>query len=136
MGLLAMSKYYTAFIFDENGTVHCTHKYLGELTENYYDDIISDITHYFEETAREMPCLLFDQRQWFGKNGDIAVLTLNPEEVWKPHMMLDLRDRLSRYREDDYDSYKPHVTTSAVREWRPFRYYALMTGKTVIRIWT
>jgi hypothetical protein len=60
---------------------------------------------------------------------------LLPEDV-EPELFLPaLRRRLSEYRPDDFEGYRPHVTTTEERVVLPLRYLALMSKGKVIYAW-
>lgn len=130
-----MIKYYTAFIFHEDNPVHCTHKYLGQQSEDDLQGILDEIDEYFGSAQREMPFIQFNVRKWFGKGKNTPVLAPSSDEDWYPKLHMGLREKLDRYRPDDYGSYKPHVTTGAKEVFEEFGYYALMSGTTVLKTW-
>ncbi len=134
--------FYTAFIFkdpDENGEVkeHCTHKYLGYLGSANKRRVIDIVSGFF--LARPtLPCAHFNRVHMFGANKDVRVLTMDRplgtfDETWFP----GLRDVLRVFRNDekDFGGYVPHVKTNRNDIRAPFKYYALMSGRKVIRIW-
>ena len=129
-------KLYTAFIYDLEAKLHCTHKYLGQQADDDRLQIAETISAFFA-TPRTMPCILFNHREVFGpRSHPVNVLTPEPGIDWPERMFPELRLALDDYRPDDYGSYKPHVTTDALEIGFPFQYYALMTGgHTVLRKW-
>lgn len=125
-------KVYTAFLYDPEARLHVTHKYLGEQRQEEIDRIDALLEYYFD-TPREFPCILFNQRDWFGPKKDIAVLRPDPVVRWEDALFPDLRALLEGYRPDDFGAYAPHVTTEAAQIYMPFKYYALMSGDKILR---
>lgn len=127
-----MSKFYTAFLYDTEAAVHCTHKYLGTLDNNQLIEVTMILDSYFKK-PRTLPRVAFDQPDLFGFNKDIRVLV---PTVWNTKDFLpDLREKLQPYKRDDYD-YRPHISTGARKLLVDrFAYYALMTGPVVVKAW-
>ncbi len=129
-------KYYTAFIYGEPlGDLHVTHKYLGELTSGQARDIETIVSSYFAINGRQLPRANFNAIEWFGPGRNIRVLqpAVHNSKIWLP----SLREILGEFKKDDYGAYRPHVSTADLDEVDvPFNGYALMSGKTIIRLWS
>lgn len=126
-------KFYTAFIFDTPyADLHCTHKYLGELTDEQLEEILELLEDFFVSKPRELPRVRFDQRDWFGHRRNIAVLTPSESEG---DFFLELREQLHRFRPEDYAEFRPHVSTALECIDIPFRGFALMSKDAKIWEW-
>ena len=125
-------KYYTAFIYDDAAEVHCTHKYLGTQSDEDYK-AICELISYFFEVEQTFPCIMFNQRAFFGPKRNIPVL--KPNAPCAGLLFPALREALDGYRPDDYGGYAPHLTTAATEIHQPFKYYAIMCGDKVLKKW-
>jgi hypothetical protein len=103
-------KYYTNFCFKDYlpSEIHCTHVYLGELSDLQLAQVLKRIQHYFTLIVLKKAMWPFYERAFFGPDNDILVLTLSSSE---PELHLGLRDGLLQIASDSYSTYRPHVTT-------------------------
>jgi len=121
--------YWTCFYYegDTPSDLHCTHKFLGDLEDDAVDEIKELLIQYFKKKPFKPFQITFNTEKLFGTDKDVRVLT--PTEYNKENLLLDLRSKLDKYREDNYSSYKPHVTTKdKVIIDKPFKGFALMFG--------
>jgi hypothetical protein len=132
-------KYYTAFIYadTEKTGLHCTHKYLGELTEEQKAFVEAMVTGYFSvhDVSKEVQPVCFCVEDWFGPKKDIRVL--RPDSVDPDVWLLGLRLKLGALKKDDYPIFNPHISVplGIVMIEKPFSHYALMSKGKVIRKW-
>jgi SPP1 gp7 family putative phage head morphogenesis protein len=104
-------KVYTAFLFKgypNPDTLHCTHKYIGEV-DSWMLSVISEIISNYFDKPRVAPSIVFEQEAFFGEDNDVRVLI--PKEYNKKDFHPHLRSALECFRKDDFD-YRPHVTTT------------------------
>lgn len=129
-------KCYTAFIFEEidPDLLHCTHKYLGDLSDNQIAGVRQIVDQYFRYThIPRLPQAVFSKEDFFGPNKEVRVLK---PRSWVPNRwLLDLRNMLGNFRKDDFDSYQPHVTTLENIIDLPFSSYALIGDKQILGEW-
>lgn len=123
-----MPKYYTTFLFrgvTNPRTLHCTHKYLGELNAQDLNLVEYLLAEYFQ-IPRRAPLWLFTIEDFFGPQKDIRVLKVPP---FFTDPLASLREKLSKIRKDDYP-YTPHVTTGT-REFLDIKMdrYALVSNE-------
>lgn len=131
---VALSRYYTAFVYGalQVGPVleigHCTHKFLGLLTDKQVDEVFGICDSFFNEwTSPEFPYTHFTVPEWFTAKGK-PVKVLTPERVDLAQWFPLLRSTLDAYRKDDY-TYRPHVTNPKAKRLEcPFYGYALING--------
>lgn len=134
-------KYLTSFYLEDDfGIPHChvTHKYLGEQTPEDLERITRLLNTYMIDHARELSeprAWVFDQFEMFGPNQDTPVLAAEPAS----NMLLDLRKQLGEFREDDFPSYRPHITlpdASNVKALvaKPVK-IALVSNDTILKEW-
>ncbi len=105
-----MPKYYTNYAFAgySPSQFHCTHVYLGELSDEQLEDKIRVITDYFDDNSLLQMSAIFDQRAMFGPMGDRKVLLLSSNGV---DLLLPLRQQLLMGIESEFLNYQPHLTT-------------------------
>jgi len=109
---------------------HCTHKYFGDLEDQAVDEIKELLEQYFEKKPFKPFQITFNKEDLFGPKKDVRVLT--PTEYNKEQVMLDLRSKLDKFKEDNFPDYKPHVTTDKEILEKPFKCYALMHGDKIV----
>lgn len=128
-------KLYTCFSFKniDPDTLHCTHKYLGEQSEEKIELLLAHLKTYFR-TPRDFPRARFENEHFFGPDKNIRVLS--PKSWQMRGWFYELRDSFISFRNDDYDNYHPHVTTEfeSVID-KPFSSYDLIRDKKVIGTW-
>ncbi len=132
-----MSGYYwTAFIFEgepDPNALHCTHKFLGELTDDQADSVEQTIDLFFDSHPMRPINLSFDQADLFGPDRDIQVFKC---EVYSIPKIYDvLREALDEFRIDDYRAYRPHITHDEARTLRVIG-YVLMKDDDILSDWT
>lgn len=87
--------------------MHCTHKFLGDLSDSDLIDVKFIIDYFWEQRQPEKPKnVLFNIPVLFGVKHDIPVLV--PLEF--PALLGWVRAQLDFYRDDDFPSYRPHIT--------------------------
>lgn len=130
------NKYYLAFVYTNShaqaDVLHCTHKYLGQLTDAEMAKTEKIVDSFFATDVRELPRAKFDRRQHFGPNQDIPVLT---SANFNEGSFKQLRGKLDEIRADDYPEYRPHVTTDQDVVDLPFAHYALISKAGIHRTW-
>jgi hypothetical protein len=126
--------YYSGFLFDgisDPEELHVTHKYFGELKDEDAVRVLQIIDDYFKE-PRKFPRCVFDQREMFGPDKDVPVLT--PKEFDPDDFFPDLKKQLDEFRKDDFD-YHPHTTTKLEIVDLPFSGYFLCYDSEVVQVW-
>jgi hypothetical protein len=120
--------WWTCFYFegDTPPDLHCTHKYFGDLEDAAVEEIKELLIQYFDKKPFKPFQITFNKEKMFGPDKDVRVLT--PTEYNKDNLLLDLRSKFDKIKEDNYPSYKPHVTTDKELLEKPFKGYALMFG--------
>lgn len=122
--------YYTAFLFENGGDkLHCTHYYLGDLSEIELNQIRALLEIFFDTTPFTEFDLNFKYPDLFGPMQDLRVWTCRPTEV--PHRYMDLRNQLSRFRVDDYGDYRPHLTHESGGVYCVNRYALMRRGEII-----
>jgi len=131
--------YWTALVFDvENdpNRLHVTHKYLGILDDFEVDDVVETIDRWLGDGWMPVRAV-WDQEDQFGPERDVRVLKpTDPTPVTEHSLLAPLRVDLDQFREDDWESYEPHVSTE--REQiivSPLVEYVLMYDEEVVRSW-
>ena len=107
-------KVYTAFLYRE-GVYHTTHKYLGDQSPETISKIVDEIMDYFKEYNPQQIPHLFTRRELFGPKLNVPVLMVDPidgefSRDYRAKFLTDLRTVLDKYRPDDYNKYRPHIT--------------------------
>lgn len=127
-------KYWTCFYYEgfTPNQLHCTHKFFGDLSKNELESVIKIMDKHFNSTPFEKFKVTFGKEEMFGPDKDVRVLIPVDNKNYNK-FLIPLRDKLNKYRTDDYDSYKPHVTTSMNKVDLPFKGYAFMYGEDFIR---
>jgi hypothetical protein len=110
MNIVMEKKYYTNFCFQNYlpSEIHCTHVYLGELSDIQLAQVLTKIQYYFTLIVLKKTMMPFYTREFFGPDNDIPVLTLSSSET---DLHLSLRNELLHIASDSYSTYRPHVTT-------------------------
>ncbi len=144
-----MDKFYTGFFFQKSiktfhpTDLHCTHKYLGELSADQIELVIDYCEGYLNsQPAIPFPRAVFDFPETFSNlstsGGSIRVLksTSYNWAEWFP----SLRTALDRFRKDEFPfaHFTPHVSTPHLnRINEPFACYALVnsTRGTIEHFW-
>lgn len=140
----APEKYYLAFIYKKvkgADVLHCTHKYLGELTREELNQVEKVVDGFFLR-ERPLPWVQFTKPRLFGPNQDIRVLTASTSDPrggfsrsGDPFREFnELRLRLDKFRKDDFP-YAPHVTTGLKKIEKRFSHYALISKRGIHRAW-
>jgi hypothetical protein len=127
--------FWTTFLFQGTSPqdLHCTHKFLGKQDDSYVKKIIKTLDNYFAKNPFKSFASDFGVEEYFGENNDIRVLTPN-KKINDKNLLIDLRDKLSVFKEDSYPNYLPHVTTEFIKKVSlPITGYALLFGNTVLR---
>jgi hypothetical protein len=127
--------FWTTFLFQGTSPqdLHCTHKFLGKQNDASVKKIINILDNYFSKNTFNSFSTDFGVEEYFGPNNDIRVLTPN-KKINEKNLLIDLRDKLSKFREDTYTEYRPHVTTEFVKKVSiPITGYALLFGNTILR---
>lgn len=141
-------KFYTAFVmYVRDGVtgellqLHCTHKYLGEQTNEQMGDVARICGRYFSQ-ARAFPKAVFNKREEFQKEPPrwrqprerlVSVLT---SFIHRDAFFPDLKLELDKFRADDFEEYKPHITLAKYPSVSGiFQAYAIMSGEQVICCW-
>ena len=124
--------WWTCFFYEDidPDELHCTHKYLGELNNKEILEVKNIITSYFEHNKFNPFKVCFNKINFFGEEKNVRVLT--PTLYNKDMFLLTLRKKLNFFRKDNFDSYRPHVTTDKDVVDLPFKGYALLLGSRVI----
>lgn len=123
---------WTAFAYDKDpADLHCTHKFIGDMSETRTKLVEKIIDKYFDEKSFESFSPKFDKEKFFGENEDVRVLATSAP---KENFYLDLRELLDPFRKDDFD-YNPHVTCDQDEIEEPFTRYVLMKGDDIVREW-
>lgn len=126
---MAKKEYCTMFAFEDyHDDLHCTHKYLGELTDNELKALKIILNFYFDKNPFKSFKAKFDKEKMFGEEKDTRVL-ITSEKVSK--FLPELKTTLDLFREDDFD-YSPHITTDEDEIHRPFTRYILVCDDKVI----
>jgi len=120
--------WWTCFYYDGEtpSDQHCTHKYFGDLEDKAAEKVKELIVQYFEKKPFKPFQITFNKEELFGPDKETRVLT--PTEFNKENLLLDLRSKLDKFKEDNYPDYKPHVTTHKKLIEQPFKGFALMYG--------
>lgn len=131
----AEPKYYTAFIYNPVGVnpdiLHCTHVFLGELSEENLNEVVREIDQYFLK-PRKLPRVSFTREEFFGPEKDIRVLT--PENIAEDPFFPELRETLYRFKKPDFN-YRPHVSTQLHKMDLNFHSFALITKAGIVKSW-
>lgn len=138
----------TAFYFkDEYGIpkCHCTHKYLGELGQDFdankLGEVADVIDEYWSRVNKEPRVWHFNKYELFGPEKDVPVLRCMDIS----DKLLDLKKLLDQFRDEDYPEYKPHVTLKLDKDHinprllRPLKmqpiFYGLVFGDEILKRW-
>lgn len=134
-------KYHFAFKFAEEFGIpfcHCTHKYLGRVTQEILHKATYLVDQYFVENAKDLaqPRLWrFDRFALFGPEKDTPVLERRTTEG----MLLELKGQMDAMVPDKWPTYKPHITIPREYEFLKLNMkpvaYALSEGKNELRRW-
>jgi len=127
-----MSNYCTMFGYsDHHDDLHCTHKYLGDLSTKEVLEVSKIIDDYFKDNPFTSFSPVFEEEDFFGPNNEVRVLKAkNP----KSDFLLDLKKKLDKFRKDDY-SYNPHVTTDLDKVSKSVTRYILTREDDIVREW-
>jgi len=120
--------WWTCFYYDGEtpSDQHCTHKYFGDLEDKAVEEVKKLIVQYFQKKPFKPFQMTFNNEEFFGPEKETRVIT--PKEYNKDNLMLDLRSKLDKFKEDNYPDYQPHVTTHKKILEKPFSGFALMFG--------
>lgn len=123
-------KYCTMFaLAEDHEDLHCTHKFLGNLTPNQVKAVEVILKLYFEKNPFESFKVKFDKEKFFGENEDIRVLGTSESNE---KFLKDLRKTLDIFRDDDF-GYNPHITTDELSVInKPFTRYLFTCGDDII----
>jgi 2'-5' RNA ligase len=104
-----MAKYYTNFCFQgfDPRQFHCTHAYLGQISNERVAEVKSIIFKYFTEHELKRTNLVFNKIDFFGENHNVRVLRLEDNNF---DYHLELRDLLTIGMLEVQD-FCPHVST-------------------------
>lgn len=105
---------------------HCTHKFFGDLEDKAVEEIKKLLVQYFDKKPFKPFQITFNKEDFFGPEKETRVLT--PTEYNKENLLLDLRSKLDKFKEDNYPNYNPHVTSDKEILEKPFKGFALMYG--------
>lgn len=125
--------YWTCFSYEvfPPHELHCTHKFLGEQSEENAKKILAILDSYFSKNSFVSFKPHFNTSVFFGKNKDVKVLKLDKFD--KDLFLPELRKMLNAFRKDDYAEYSPHVTTLKDSINLPFKNYCFMFGDKIIK---
>lgn len=128
--------YWTAFVINEQdpNKVHCTHKFLGELSDSDARKVHAILDAHFKAAPMRPYAVEFDRGALFGKNGDVPVLLATENTKAEIFSFGDLRAKLDQFKDDDFE-YIPHVTTPEKYLVGKFTGYVLMQGKAAVAHW-
>lgn len=126
--------FWTAFCLSEESDpnkLHCTHKYLGTLTDIEAAEVQSAIDKFFAKTNFKFFEVDFNNSGYFGEHVKVLMTrTTHAFDRYDP-----LRAILDLYHDDDYD-YRPHITTDQNPPFKAgFNRYVLMHGKDIVQAW-
>jgi len=130
--------FWTCFAFEkyDPNDLHCTHKFLADLSNADAATVLNAIDEYFTIVKFEPINAVFDQVAMFGANKDVRVLKTKAPLV---NFHLELREIIDPFRKDDFP-YSPHVTTAgAFASMKsielPLVKYCFMRGKEILHSW-
>jgi hypothetical protein len=128
-------KYWTCFVFSgySPSALHCTHKFLGELSPKEVKSASKIIDGFFKQTPFKAFVASFDEETWFGTFKNIRVLLSHDHKnLFYP----GLKKLLDSYNKDVY-AFTPHVTCdgSFDKILIPIIGYALMKDQEIIKMW-
>jgi len=129
--------YWTCFGFANfpPNKLHCTHKFLGELTEVQANQIKGLLSTYFSKVQPWTPFKAkFNKEELFGHEKNVHVLIT---DLQKKAFYPSLRVLLDRFNQDDFPEYQPHITCP--ENWKVWDQelvkYCFMKGDQVIQCW-
>jgi len=128
--------FWATFVFKGTspGDLHCTHKFFGEMEDSSVKSILSTLDKYFSKNPFKTFKTVFNKEEFFGQDKNIRVIT--PVFINKSNFLVDLRDKLQKYKPDDYPEYLPHVTTETINKLDlPIVGYAFLFGNTTLRLY-
>jgi 2'-5' RNA ligase len=122
-------KFWTCFYYEGHhpDLLHCTHKYFGDLNKNEISVVTRILDNHFENNPFKSFKVNFGKEEMFGQDKDVRVLVPTDNKNYDK-FLIPLRDKLNKFKTDDYDKYRPHVTTNINKVDLPFKGYALMYG--------
>lgn len=133
------ASYWTGFTFQDNG-LHCTHKYLGDLTAFESKSVHLILDGFFAGKSVEDWVVPFREPAMFGPNKDIPVLLIDSvvEKVLNEGPYGYLRKILDQFRDDDFKPHRFHVSVPSNESQMAFKFrsYILANGDQVIAEWT
>ena len=139
--LAGTGDHWTCFAFSgiPPSDLHCTHKYIGPLTEQAADQLAGILDGWFAVNPMVPFPVRFDQVDHFGPDRTIRVLRPSVEvpelsHGWAAGFLPGLRRRLDPFRADDY-GYKPHVTSDEQVVDRMVTRYCWCRGDDIVREW-
>lgn len=117
-------------------SVHCTHKYLGDLSFLEIDAVTMIIDRHLKNLKPSSFSVRFDKEAFFGYPVQTRVLV--PSEPTRAfEIFSSLRFDLNAFRKDDWTPWKPHITTPS---WslaeKPFTRYILASGDKILKEWS
>jgi hypothetical protein len=124
--------------------LHCTHKFLGELTPAAVLAVTNYLNYFFNESPFLPTVMVFDRPDpAFGPNRDKPVLRLGTgleDGSFELGYLGVIRKFLAQYRQDDYRAYAPHVTLplgllSQTRLALTVEGYVLVRGNVTVGQW-
>lgn len=130
-----MASFYTCFKFKEYqpAELHCTHKYLGKISDEQLSQVVAIIDSYFTKNTVDSFAPTFNQEDWFGPNQDLRVLKADPS---LHNYLLDLKNQLDIFRVENHPVYNPHVTNTQFKTINlPFYSYVLVKNGMVYKEW-
>ncbi len=127
--------YWTAFALSgvDPNELHCTHKFLGELSPVMAVTARNRIDAHFSEEPFKPFDAYFGKAALYGQDKDIRVLLPN-EAIDGITELSSLRKRLDPLHLDEHQ-YSPHITTNQPAVIAPFNRYVLMHGKQLVAEW-
>lgn len=128
--------YWLCFGFDDihPDELHCTAKYLGDLTPGSVAIVHVILEQYFRKNGFKGLNPVFQKEEMFGPNKDVRVLTPT-DRVGDHNYLMDLFNRLDRIYQDKWPVYSPHVTTDRPIITMPLTRYCFMNDDKIIREW-
>lgn len=109
-------KFWTEFTYAPTSPahgLHCTHKFLGELSAIEVEQVQKILIRHFGTYSAKLmgeakPVEVhFDKVEMFGEAKDVRVLVPSIPTI---KLFPRLRRILDEFRKDDFDEYRPHVT--------------------------
>lgn len=126
--------FWTCFAYEgiDPNELHCTHKYLGNLTSDQVTYVTALLDFYFRQNPYKTWTEDFFLPADFGRENNIRVLLPENYENYENYLW-NLRKQLDEFRVDDFEGYVPHVTTQADRVNKPLTRYCFMEDLVILK---